>query len=702
MALHVTHEAPPRAASRAVGAGALAALERPIARLEEGLSLAVSREWNPLAQTGAIANALLVIAIASGVALLVWYVPEVTQAHASLAAMDAAPYGSGLVRSLHRYSSDACMLFVLLHALQVVVQRRFEGARWLAWVTGAALLALLWITGWLGYWLVWDERAHRVALGTARALDVLPVFAEPFSRAFLADSMVGSATFFTVFFVHMLLPLPMGVALWLHVTRIARPRLLPSLAMSLWVTASLVLVSAAWPATVAAKARMAHLPERFTMDWWYLWPVALSDRLSGGAIWAAVLVIGGVVLSVPWWLARRGDASRAATVSPEQCHGCTQCFQDCPFDAVRMVPRTAGKSAEPMSSVDPARCLSCGICVGSCSSAAIDLPWMPVHSVVDALEAALERATAAGAAGPRTAILCSHAIGADVDADALAAARARLPGYEVVTAPCAGWANQTLVARVLRRGSPGVLVVGCAEAACRYREGGEWTRRRLLGEREPDIVPRWGAERVRLERIMPGDGTALERAARAFSAEGARPDASGAAATGARTSLRSGRARALLAGALTTALLGVATLVGSDAPYRAPPSGGPALVVSLKHPGRTVEILRDPAADDPTIPKHMRPQRTFERRRATVRLRIEVDGAIALEKSYAPSGLWGDGASIALETVTLSPGRHDVRISVGDGADAAEWTYSEARALDIGTLERRVVLFERANKFEWN
>ena len=117
-----------------------------------------------------------------------------------------------LVRSLHRTSSDACMLFTLLHLLRMLLGRRVTGARWLAWVTGVALLGVLWFVGWIGYWLVWDQRAQQVAVGTARLVDALPIFADPFGRSLISDATVQPLLFFVILFVHMLLPLAMGAS----------------------------------------------------------------------------------------------------------------------------------------------------------------------------------------------------------------------------------------------------------------------------------------------------------------------------------------------------------------------------------------------------------------------------------------------------------------------------------------------------------
>ncbi|MBW2667630.1 MAG: cytochrome b N-terminal domain-containing protein, partial [Deltaproteobacteria bacterium] len=132
----------------------------------------VNEPLNPMFHTGAITVMSTLIATATGVVLLIWYKPSVNFAYESVQAMSQSPYTAGLLRSLHRYSSDAAMCFGLLHSARIFLERRFDGARWLAWVTGAALMALILFIGWSGYWLVWDARAQAIAFGTAKLLDV--------------------------------------------------------------------------------------------------------------------------------------------------------------------------------------------------------------------------------------------------------------------------------------------------------------------------------------------------------------------------------------------------------------------------------------------------------------------------------------------------------------------------------------------------
>jgi hypothetical protein len=228
------------------------------------------------------------------------------------------------------------MFFGLIHAIRVFLERRFTGARWLAWVTGVASVITLWFIGWTGYWLVWDERGHGVALSTAKALDVLPIFADPMGRSFLTDQSLNSLLFFVVFFVHMLIPLGMGIFLWLHIARLNRARFLTRAPLTAWVFGALVLLSLFYPADTAAPARMTLIRESFSMDWWYLLPLAASDRLGGGALWSLLLLGSLVVGSVPWWMARRRLGAAAINVS--RCNACKQCFTDCPYGAIAMVP----------------------------------------------------------------------------------------------------------------------------------------------------------------------------------------------------------------------------------------------------------------------------------------------------------------------------------------------------------------------------
>jgi ferredoxin/coenzyme F420-reducing hydrogenase delta subunit len=667
------------------GEGVFAALEAPFLYADRAIERVVPARLNPLAQTGAIANVTFIIASISGVLLLIWYSASVHHAWSSLEAM-RGNFVAQLVRSIHRYSSDACMLFVVLHALRLMGARRFSGARWLAWVTGLVLIGSLWLVGWLGYWLVWDEPARQIAIGSAKFLDVLPVFSDPMGRSFLTDKGVHSLLFFTVFFLHMLLPLGMGIALWLHITRLNRSKFLTRAPMTIAIMVALVVLSIALPAVSGKPARMLTSPDAMRLDGWYLLPIAIVDRLGGGMLWLATLVSGIVLFALPWTLSR--GRAPVAKVELSKCNGCTLCSADCPYDAIAMVKRTDGRNHEVQAVVDPDKCVGCGICSGSCDSSAIALPAV---SQVDA-RARIDRwidEVLAEEAEPYLAFACSRSAAAALRVDPESGLSDRLPGYRVMPVVCSGWVHALTIERALRHGARGVLIVACGGSEPTFREGGNWIAARIAGDRQPSLR----SEKVDVERVrvVELDRTRLDdliEEARRFR-------------EGTTSKAPSKRTRAIGAAAIAAVFLAIIG-AGSRVGYGGPKIDGPQLVVSLKHPGKTGEHCRTLGAEEKAqLPAHMRRDQICERGRAPVRLRVEVDGEVRIASTYQPKGLRADGPSIAMEELGLTPGTHTIVIAIGDSHDPNEWTYRVTRTIEVANRSRVVALFDRFAGFTW-
>jgi ferredoxin/coenzyme F420-reducing hydrogenase delta subunit len=669
------------------GAQPLRSVETVFVRLDRAVTRWVPEAMNPLAQLGAIATTALVVASVSGVGLLLWYAASVYQAYTSVVAMGEAPFTAGLVRSLHRYSSDLAMFFVLVHAVRTFSERRVTHARWLPWVTGVLALGVMWFVGWTGYWLVWDARGLQVAQGTARLLDGLPIFLEPLSRSFVAQDTTASLMFFVVFFAHMLVPVGIVIVLWLHLARVSRPVWITGRPMTAWVVVCLVVLSLVWPADVAAPADPALLSPSFTMDWWYLAPLVLTDRLGTGALWGVLLVGSAVVVSLPWTLARR--AVQPAVVETSRCNACSKCYADCPFDAIRMVPRTDGNDKYALQAeVDPTRCVECGVCAGACDSAGVGVPQLLTLEVRHQVDTWL-----AESPGAYVAWLCAHAAGGDLNVDPLTGRCEQLPGYVVVQLPCAAWLHPLSVERVMRRGAGGVLISSCPGRTCLHREGALWLGQRLHGQREPSLRE----DKVDADRIRE---LALDRTRTAeFLSEAAGFVAGKPQVHRAPT----GRGAANAAAVVLAALLCLVTAVGSDLVYATPAVVDSELVVTFKHPGVTSEDCRVLTAEElASRPAHMRPQeQVCDRTRAPVRLRITIDGEQVLAETYQPAGLWSDGSSVAIARLPVPAGRHDVKVELGDTPDEA-WTYHLDEGQQFETGSRRVLTFDRVEGFRWH
>lgn len=341
-------------------------LARPtLAALDAAANRLYGWRWNPLYQSGTVAVVMLLVLLGTGLYLVLVY--RLGAPFASVARIDQDVWLGRWMRSLHRYTSDAFVIAAAIHAWRMLAQRRSWGPRTLAWVSGGAVLAAGLVEAWTGFVMVWDSFGERLAREGARLLDTLPLFSEPLSRIFAGEGAVPSAFFFVNLFVHIGLPLGLGVGLWLHVSKLARPTLLPPRALSWAMVAAFTSAAIVWPAALGDAADPLRLavdtPINLPSAWWLPW----SEQLPPLAVFGLVTAGSVIFLLVPALTARaRTGTLSASVVDARLCTGCNQCPQDCPWEAITMVARIDGRPTL-VAQVDAALCVSCGICAGSCA-----------------------------------------------------------------------------------------------------------------------------------------------------------------------------------------------------------------------------------------------------------------------------------------------------------------------------------------------
>jgi NAD-dependent dihydropyrimidine dehydrogenase PreA subunit/coenzyme F420-reducing hydrogenase delta subunit len=461
--------------------------------------------WNPVHQTGTVAVAMLLVLIATGLYLVLFY--RVGSPAESVARLAADPWIGSWTRSLHRYASDLFIIAAALHAFRMFAQSRSWGPRTLAWVSGVVLFGAGVICAWTGFVMAWDTFGERLAREGGRLLDVLPIFSEPLSRIFAGDGPVPSAFFFVNLFVHIALPLAMAVALWLHVSRVARPVLLPPKRL-LWgiisvLTAGSVLIPAPLGQSANAFALARSTPTDVIVAWW----LPLSERLTAGAVWSVMLLIALVAVIIPRMTRRPRDGRLApSVVDPRLCTGCNQCPQDCPWDAITMV-RREDDWPTLLAQVDPALCVSCGLCAGSCAPMGVGPPGRSGRDQLAAVRSALE--VEGEDSLPIVAVCCEQAPESHVTA--LSAC-----GAHIHSVSCVGNLHSSVIELFLRNGAPGVIVFGCPPRDCVSREGPKWLHERVFNDREAELQPRVDRRRVRLATIAPGDQSGSLAALGAF------------------------------------------------------------------------------------------------------------------------------------------------------------------------------------------
>jgi ferredoxin/coenzyme F420-reducing hydrogenase delta subunit len=490
-------------------------LRRLFERVEDGFDLAFAAQWNPLRQLGAMGWFFYWIVAASGIYLYIFFDTGLTRAYESIEwIMNNQLYVGLVMRSLHRYASDALVVVVALHLLREFSLDRIRGNRWFAWFTGIPLLWFLYACGISGYWLVWDVLAQYIAIATTEWLDTLPFFGESIAGNFL-NSGALSARFFTLMaFIHIAVPLIMLFLMWVHIQRYSRPKMNPPRSLAAGTLVALVVLSLVFPAVSQAPANLDTVPAVIGFDWFYLLLYPLLDVVPGGQLWLGLAVATIILALVPWLPPLRKAA--VAVVDLDNCNGCGRCAEDCPFDAISMGPRTDGAAYDAEPVVNAANCVSCGICAGACPTATphrratalapgIELPGDPIAALRDRT-----RATGQALTGAQRVLVfgCEQARTTRGLAE---------PGVGVIVLPCVGMLPPAFIDWVLARDlADGVLVSGCAAGDCYQRLGDEWTRQRLARQRDPYLRARVPEERIGLCWAGSGDTSRPRQALQAL------------------------------------------------------------------------------------------------------------------------------------------------------------------------------------------
>ncbi len=452
---------------------------------------------NPVHQSGTVAVAMLIVLMVTGLYLLLFY--RLSAPALSVALLAADPWFGAWIRSLHRYASDIFVIAAVLHLLRMFGQARSWGPRTIAWVSGLMLLATGLMCAWTGFVMAWDSFGERLAREGGRLLDVLPIFSEPLSRIFAGDGPVPSAFFFVNMFLHIAAPLAMGALLWLHVSRVARPTLMPPRQVTWTMIGALTLAAVVFPATLGAPANPFALAATTPTDLVVAWWLPLSERFAPGVVWSAIVAAALVMLLVPRLTRRpRLDSWAPSIVDPRLCTGCNQCPQDCPWEAITMVKRDDDRPTL-VALVDPALCVSCGICAGSCAPMGVGPPLRTGRDQLAMLRNdVLPQLTVAGATRQMIAICCAQAPASHAEA-------LRSRGAYVHGVSCVGNLHSSVIERFVRDGAPGVIVFGCPPRDCVSREGPKWLNERLFNDREAELQPRVDRRRVRTATMAPGD-----------------------------------------------------------------------------------------------------------------------------------------------------------------------------------------------------
>lgn len=492
-------------------------IKRAYLAIEAWFNISFGSAWNPLYNLGTLTFFFFWIVLISGLYLFIFFDTSLSGAYNSVEYMTHDQwYAAGVMRSLHRYASDAAVITILLHMFREFALDRYRGFRWFSWFTGVPTLWMVITLGITGYWLVWDELGLYVAMLSSQLIDALPFMNASMARDFVGGQL--SDRFFTLMaFLHFLgQPLFLIFAVWIHVKRLSFVEINAPAGLAMGSFIALLALSFASPAISHEAADMEKVTAVLNLDWFYLAVYPLLDYFTAGQTWMITLSITFFLMLMPWLPPKK--TGHSAIVHLDHCNGCEQCADDCPFDAINVQARTDSARYEHEVVVDSDLCAACGICVGSCPSSnpfrskneqletGIDMPQFPINEIRERIDKALAELDS------ENGIII---IGCD---NALDFSGIEASDLQILSLYCIGMMPPTIVEYVLAKGAGGVLITGCRTGDCYYRLGNQWMDQRFDGSRRPILRSRADRDRIKIFRAAETDCSNLRKEVASFQA----------------------------------------------------------------------------------------------------------------------------------------------------------------------------------------
>lgn len=647
-------------------------LERAWALIEGVVNRFAKSDFNPLYHLGTLTIFMLVILIATGIYITLIYRPGADVAYATVEAISSNWFGS-LMRSVHRYASDGMIVLIVLHIVKMLVSDKFWGQRWLAWTSGWVMLGLTWLVGTFGYWLVWDQRAQWM---TEYMMETL---GSESGLTYVATNLAANtfSNFVIILFLHVFFPIVMFLGIYIHGLRLSRARWWSPRWVSIQALAGLIVLALIKPVQSFAPADLSTLVSSVPMDAFYLGLLPMIESMGNVVFWGLSIFIIGSLFLLPWLASGRDDGP--ALVTDPKCTGCVLCYAECPYDAIRMVPRDDDSGYQKLAIINPAQCTACGICVGACPTDAIELNGgYSGEQTFNAVKGALHREVKDG--HPVTVVFASQR------AQTLGGLPAQLnlskenghvavagwgadDAARVVTAvlPSVSAVNIEWIKSLHKEGARDVAIVSHPYDDSMNREDAHWILNRL------HLRPALVTEGLHWFEATPGDSKSVAKFIDELHSDRAQENKIAPV-------LPPVKERNKLVPSLVSAVIGTVLLFGlfalalpADIETGMSAADGAALRIAIDAKGK-VDVADIP--EGVTLPEGADVEKIFGGTHFPMSVRVVVDGVTILDETYNPSGVSGNGRISALEFLEIESGTHQLEVLMKDDSDEYRSVFS--------------------------
>ena len=175
--------------------------------------------WNA---TGPVCLGLFLVVLATGLFLMLGYVPDAEDGWSSVHHIETTPGGS-LLRGLHYYGTHLLIVAFAAHLVRLLLMASFRAPRELAWVSGVLIVPLLAAAAVTGNPLSASQKAFEQIAVESNIVGATPVVGPTARTVLLGGSQAGSLTLTHLYALHVaFLPLAAAGVMGFHLYQLLR------------------------------------------------------------------------------------------------------------------------------------------------------------------------------------------------------------------------------------------------------------------------------------------------------------------------------------------------------------------------------------------------------------------------------------------------------------------------------------------------
>lgn len=166
---------------------------------------------------GSVLLLLILLQIATGITLAIYYSPGATTAWGSVFHIEERVLLGSFVRGLHAFGAGGVVIALVVHGFEAGLRRAYRSPHELSWWLGLILVPVVVGFALTGYLLPWDQRGYWATQVAAGIMAGTPVVGDAASRTFMGGTDLGNLTLTRFYALHIaVLPATLLLLIGVH------------------------------------------------------------------------------------------------------------------------------------------------------------------------------------------------------------------------------------------------------------------------------------------------------------------------------------------------------------------------------------------------------------------------------------------------------------------------------------------------------